>query len=140
MRHRTPQFGHLFSGVTQGLRGDFAAGLASYRTAAASSPLDPARFQFDSIGAYLCLGARCLPEAISLASHSLRLNRTHAHSWRILTIAQAETGELDEARRSLHELLQVQPDLTVQGYLAGAKPDDPTRRRFAEGLRLAGLN
>lgn len=132
-------FGHLFNGVTQGLIGDFHAGIESHRLAASTSPLDPAMYLVDSIGAYLYLGAGYQLEAIALAMKSLRQNCMHAHSWRILTIAQAESGQLDEARANLKKLLSVQPGLTVNKYLADSRSDDQTRRRFAEGLRLAGL-
>jgi hypothetical protein len=63
----------------------------------------------------------------------------HAHTWRILTIAQAESGQVDDARASLKQLLNVQPELTINKYLADWRAGDLTRRRFAEGLRLAGL-
>jgi TolB-like protein/tetratricopeptide (TPR) repeat protein len=132
-------FGHLFNGVTQGLIGDFQAGIESYQLAASTSPLDPAMYLLDSIGAYLHLGAGHHHEAMALAKRSLRQNRMHAHTWRILTIAQAESGQVDDARASLKQLLNVQPELTINKYLADWRAGDLTRRRFAEGLRLAGL-
>lgn len=132
-------FGHLFKGVVQGLTGDFHGGLQSYQTASATSPLDPARYLFDTIGAYLhyCVGDRA--DAISLARRSLRLNRHHAHSWRVLVAAEAESGELESARRDLRSLLELQPGLTAETYLAAGKRDDPIRVRVSQGLRAAGL-
>ena len=55
-----------------------------------------------------------------------------------MAIAQAETGDLDNARQSLRRVMSLQPELTVHGYLAG-RPDDPTRQRFAAALQRAGL-
>lgn len=130
---------HLFYGMTQGLQGHFAEGIASFGAATAISPLDPACYIYDSIGAYLHLGAGHQAHTIALARRSLRLNREHAHSWRALTIAQAELGQLDEARASLHELLRVQPGLTLRSYLAGAQADERNRGRFADALARAGL-
>ncbi len=106
-------FGHLFSGVIDGLLGHFDAGLASYELAAATSPLDPARYLLDSIGSYLYLGAGQHDKAITLAQQSLRLNRLHAHTWRILTVAQVETGNMTAAQQSLGSVLAIQPDLTT---------------------------
>lgn len=131
-------FAHLFRGVIQGLVGEWSGGLAHFASASCTSPLDPARYLFDSIGAYLCLGAGRHDEALDLARRSLRANRQHAHTWRVMAIAQAETGDLDNARQSLRRVMSLQPELTVQAYLAG-RPDDPTRQRFAAALQRAGL-
>jgi adenylate cyclase len=132
-------FGQLFYGVLHGMLGHFDLGMDAYEVAAATSPLDPARYLLDSIGAYLYLGAHEHRQAIKLAQQSLRLNRLHAHSWRILTVAQSEIGEQAAAQESLRQVLALQPDLTVKSYLAGARSDDPTRRRFAAALQAAGL-
>ncbi len=132
-------FGHLFSGITMALKHDYEAAIGCYERAVSNSPLDPAMYMFETIGAYLCLSAGHVERAVSLARRSLRLNRTHAHSWRILTIAQAESGRIVEAQASLRELLKLQPDLTVRRYLAGQVLDDLQRHRFSEGLRAAGL-
>jgi adenylate cyclase len=131
--------GHLFQGMTQGLQGRLAEGIASFGAATATSPLDPACYVYDSVGAYLHLAAGHQAHAIALARRSLRLNREHAHAWRALTIALAELGQLDEARASLHELLRVQPGLTRRSYLAGAGADARNRNRFADALGRAGL-
>lgn len=131
--------GHLFQGMAQGLQGRFDEGITSFGAATATSPLDPACYIYDSIGAYLHLAASHLPHAIALARRCLRLNREHAHCWRVLTIAHAELGLLDEARAALQELLRVQPGLTVRAYLAGAPADLRNRSRFADSLGRAGL-
>jgi DNA-binding winged helix-turn-helix (wHTH) protein/TolB-like protein len=139
LQNDSETFAHLFHGVVEGLSGNFASGLASYEVALSTSPQDPARYLMDSIGAYLYLGCGQPEPAIRLARESLRHNRNHAHTWRIITIGQQETGALDEARQSLQRVLELQPDLTVQRYLAAARPGDPVRHRFAEALHRAGL-
>jgi adenylate cyclase len=131
--------GHLFSAVVDGLEGRFDAALASFDMAHAMSPLDPASYLFDSIGAYAHLGAGHLDDSIKLALRSLRSNLHHAHTWRVLTIALAESGRLEEARTSLAQLQKVQHSLTERSYLASGRPGDATRRRFADALLLAGL-
>ena len=130
---------HLFQGMTQGLQGRLDEGIVSFGVATATSPLDPACYIYDSIGAYLHLAAEHQAHAIALARRALRLNREHAHCWRVLAIAQVELGRLDEARASLNELLRVQPGLTLRSYLAGATADARNRARFADALRRAGL-
>ena len=131
--------GHLFQGMTLGLLGRPEEGISAFGAATATSPLDPACYMYDSIGAYLHLAAGHQAHAIALARRSLRLNREHAHGWRALTIAQAELGQMDDARASLHELLRVQPGLTQRSYLAGGGADARNRSRFAEALGRAGL-
>jgi adenylate cyclase len=132
-------FGHLFKAVIQGLTGDFNGGLESFAIASATSPLDPARYLFDTIGAYLHFCAGHHSDAVSLAKRSLRQNRHHAHSWRVLVAAEAESGDLESARFNLRSLLEVQKGLTVEAYLAAGKRDDPLRLRVAAGLGAAGL-
>lgn len=139
-RNHSETFAHLFHGVVQGLTGDFVGGLESYAIALSTSPQDPARYLMDTIGAYLNLGCGQLEAAIRLARESLRQNRNHAHSWRTITIAQQEFGAQEEARDSLRHVLRLQPDLTVSRYLAGARPNDPVRHRFAMALHGAGLS
>ena len=138
-RNPSETFGQLFLGVIHGLCGRFDDGVVAADLALATSPLDPARYLFDSIAAYLHLGAGRLTRAIDLARRSLRQNRLHAHTWRALTIALQEDGQHEEARRCVHQLMDVQPGLTLQTYLAGAQPDDPVRHRFAEALGQAGV-
>lgn len=138
-RNHSEPFAHLFHSIVQGITGDFSAGLDSHDMAVRTSPQDPARYLFDTIGSYLNLGSGRLDAAIRLARESLRLNRNHAHSWRTLTIAQQESGAKEAARSSLQQVLKLQPDLTVTRYLAGARPDDAMRHRFALALHGAGL-
>lgn len=132
-------FGHLYQAVIHGLRADFQAGIVSSELARATSPLDPARYLFDSVAAYLHLGAGQLDRAIELARDSLRRNRMHAHTWRALTIAQVERGDLADAQESVRHLMDVQPGLTLQNYLSSGQTDDPVRRRFADALGRAGV-
>jgi adenylate cyclase len=133
-------FGHLFRAVIQGLTGDFTGGLESFEIASATSPLDPARYLFDTIAAYLHFCAGHHDDAVSWAKRSLRQNRHHAHSWRVLVAAEAESGDLEAARSDLRSLLELQRGLTVESYLAAGKRDDPIRLRVAAALGAAGLS
>jgi class 3 adenylate cyclase/TolB-like protein len=139
MRNPSETFGHLFRAVILGLRGEFHAGVQAAGQALATSPLDPARYLFDSIAAYLHLGTGEWDRAVALARSSLRRNCLHAHTWRALTIGLVEQGDLEEARRCVPHLMDVQPGLSLHSYLAGGRPDDPVRARFAEALGRAGV-
>jgi len=104
------------------------------------SPLDPWRYYYDSLRATAALAARDYERAIELARRSLRSNRTHASTLRVIAIATSELGRLDEAHESLAELRKLDQSLTVSGYLARS-PAAPyeTGRIWSQALRRAGL-
>ena len=129
----------LFSSVVQGFRGDEKA-LASADTAIELSPLDPHRHYYDGLASSAALAARRLPRAIELAKRALRGNRDHLPTLRALTIAQVESGFLDEARRTAVRVLALDPELTLRKYVASApKGGADTRNRYARALREAGI-
>lgn len=57
--------GHLFQGMTLGLQGRLDEGIAAFGSATATSPLDPACYMYDSIGAYLHVAAGHQAHAIA---------------------------------------------------------------------------
>jgi TolB-like protein/Flp pilus assembly protein TadD len=81
------------------------------------SPLDPHRFFYDSLAASANLTNSDYPRALELARQSIRANRMHTSTWRVLTVAQWQLGMHDEARESVGQLLALEPGLTVRGYL-----------------------
>ena len=108
--------------------------------AVALSPLDPWRYYYDSLCATAALSAREYERAISLARRSLRANRTHASTLRVIAIAASELGRMVEARDSVAELRELDPSLTVSGYLARSPAKNfETSRIWAEALRRAEL-
>jgi tetratricopeptide (TPR) repeat protein len=108
--------------------------------AAELSPLDPWRYYYDTLCATAALSARNYERAIDLARRSRQSNRTHASTLRVMAIALAELGRIDEARESVAELLKLDPTLTVTGYLErSAARDYETGRVWSEALKRAGL-
>ncbi|MDK4740073.1 adenylate/guanylate cyclase domain-containing protein [Rhizobium sp. CNPSo 3464] len=81
------------------------------------SPLDLHRFFYDSLAASANLTAGNYARALELANRSLRANRMHTSTWRVLTVAQWQLGMHEEARESARELLRLEPAFTVGGYL-----------------------
>lgn len=104
------------------------------------SPLDPWRYYYDSLRATAALAARDYERAIRLGRRSLRSNRAHASTLRVIAIASSELGHLDEARESVAELRRLDPSLTASSYLARS-PAAPyeTGRSWSRALRRAGL-
>ena len=58
--------------------------------------------------------------AAVLARRSLRANRAHASTLRVLTVAEWQLGREAEAREAARQLLQLEPTLTVEGYRSRA--------------------
>lgn len=81
------------------------------------SPLDPHRYFYDSLAASASLTNRDYPRALELARQSIRANRMHTSTWRVLVVAQWQLGMQDEARESVRQLLSLEPGFTVRGYL-----------------------
>ncbi len=104
------------------------------------SPLDPHRYFYDSLAATACVAARQYERAVELAQRSLRANRQHTSTLRVLTIAQWQLGRHEDSRRTATELLRLQPSLTVSGWLSRSPAAPyPIGRESAEALRQAGV-
>lgn len=80
------------------------------------SPLDPHRYFYDSLAATAALSAGQYKRAIDLAKRSLRANRTHTSTFRALAISQWQLGLHDDARKTVGELMKLEPGLTVTRY------------------------
>lgn len=80
------------------------------------SPLDPHRYFYDSLAATAALSAGQYKRAIDLAKRSLRANRTHTSTFRALAISQWQLGLHDDARKTVTELLKLEPSLTIARY------------------------
>lgn len=130
----------LFSGIVQAFRGNGETALASADKAIDLSPLDPLRHYYDALACTAALAARRLPRAIELASRALRVNRDHPPTLRALTIAQVESGALEEARQTAARVLALEPNLTLRDYVArGPRGGETTRKRYAAALAEAGI-
>jgi tetratricopeptide (TPR) repeat protein len=104
------------------------------------TPRDPHRFFYLVLAAGANLSAGHYDRAVTLATESRRLKRTHVSTLRTLAAAQAGAGMGDAARRTVSELMCLQPDLTVRRWQASAPSADyENGRRFATLLREAGV-
>lgn len=104
------------------------------------SPLDPMKYYYDNFTSTAKLSADDYLGAIDYGKRSLRANRTHGPTLRILAIAQALAGQMDEARATIRVALQVEPGFSVSRFIErypGAAA--PHTAKYAEALRAAGL-
>lgn len=130
----------LQKGNARSFRGDGAAALEHVDRAVSLSPLDPLRHYYLSIQASAALSAGHWSRAIDSAQTSLRLNHEHVSTHRVLAIALAMAGRLDEARQSVRHVLRLEPRLTVAEFIArspGARYG--LAETFGKALHDAGL-
>jgi class 3 adenylate cyclase/TolB-like protein len=132
--------GWLYLGTVNAFQGAGAAAVEATRRAMELSPLDPLRYYYESLGATAELSAHQYENAERLARSSLVLNRMHLSTWRALTISLVCQGRMDEARQALAKVLELDPELTVEKYLARMPNAElETGRQWARCLAMAGL-
>jgi adenylate cyclase len=104
------------------------------------SPLDPHMYIFTSLAGTAHVVAGQYDKAIELCRRSLRENRMYSSTHRILAIALALSGRIDEARRAGADLMALEPAATVSGFRqrypgsVGAQTEI-----FCEALATAGV-
>jgi tetratricopeptide (TPR) repeat protein len=104
------------------------------------SPLDPLKYYFDSLAATAALSAGNYERALQLADRSLRLNRTHASTLRVIVTALCRLGRVEDARGFAGQLMALEPGFTVTRYLERS-PGAPYKlgRDVASALAEAGV-
>lgn len=132
--------GWLYLGTVNAFMAEGKAAVDATRRAMELSPLDPQRYYFESLGATAELAAEQYENAERLARSSLMHHRMHSSTWRALTISLVAQDRMDEARETLARLRQLEPQLTVERYLARI-PNAGLEigRRWACCLAMAGL-
>ncbi|QPF74233.1 hypothetical protein G8A07_15775 [Roseateles sp. DAIF2] len=130
----------LFHGTLLAFKGEGQQALTFTQRALDLSPLDPMRYFFESLSATAALAAGQWQLAIERAQHSLRLNRHHTSTLRVLTIAHVQLGRMQDARQWALRLLQQEPELTIAGYRRRSPSmGHPTGEVWASSLAAAGV-
>jgi adenylate cyclase len=130
----------LQKGNALSFAGNGGSALVHAEKALSLSPLDPARHFYLSLLASAALTARNWDRAISAARQSLLQNQEHVSTFRVLTIAQAMSGRLDDAKQSLKQLLRLEPGLTVAAFVARSPGGHSgLALEFGQALSDAGL-
>jgi adenylate cyclase len=118
--------------------GDPALAVEACERALRLSPVDPQTYYFQMLAANGYLVADQLERVVALCEASLKHNRYHLPTLRVLMTAQHELGRASEARDTFNTLLSLQPDLTVARFL-GYGSASRLRQRGANALRALGL-
>jgi adenylate cyclase len=130
----------LLKGTLHAFRDEGKEAIRHTRHALRLSPLDPLKYYFDSLAATAALSAGQYQRALQLADRSLRLNRTHASTLRVIITALCRLGRIDDARRHASQLLVLEPGFSVDRYLKRS-PGAPYKlgRDVASALADAGV-
>lgn len=132
--------GRLLRGTLNAFQGDGEAATKDTERALHLAPLDPFRFFFLSLAATASVAAGDNARALELATSSMRMNRVHTSTLRVKAVAQMRLGREDDARQTVKELLELQPDLRTSLWLKSAPSGNyDVGRKFAETLRAAGV-
>jgi adenylate cyclase len=130
----------LLRGAMHAFRGEGASAVDSAAHALRLSPLDPLRYFYDSLSATAANANRDFEQAIALSLRSLRANRMHTSTWRTLIVAYVGLGQMTQAREAALQLMALEPDLTVSGFLQrSASANFWTGVEWASALEAAGL-
>lgn len=140
MQNQNEPLAWLHQGALKAFLGDGVDALGDTVKARRLSPLDPWNYYFETLSSSAAFAAGDYQEAIRLAASSMRANRMHVSTLRVLAMANAELGLLDDAREYLKQVLAIEPTLTVSRYL-GRSPSAGKRMAdiCARALRKAGL-
>jgi TolB-like protein len=104
------------------------------------SPLDPSMWVPHGIIANAKMQLGEYEAAAAYARKSIRLHRYNLPAYHVLAASYAQLGQMEEARETLRQLLELEPDLTIS-RLQQIYPLTRCRNLegFLEGLRKAGL-
>jgi adenylate cyclase len=130
----------LYTATLRSWQGRGTEAAAAAEQALRLSPLDPMRYYFESLAAAGFLADAQYARAAELCRHSLKLNRGHTPTHRVLAISEMLAGRAGAARAAVEELRALEPQLTVSKYLdryPGGRA--PHARVYAEALQEAGL-
>lgn len=130
----------LMKGTMFAFEGQGSKAVAFTDRARHLSPLDPSSYLFATLSASAYLSDHRYVEALELAERSIRLNRNHVSSLRAKVVALHGLERMDEARETAQQLLHVDPDLTVDGYLMNhAAAEFSSGQEWAEALANSGI-
>jgi TolB-like protein/CRP-like cAMP-binding protein/Flp pilus assembly protein TadD len=130
----------VHSAITHSWRGRGDEAVQCADRALSLSPLDPMLYYFSSAAAQANLIGERYERAIELSIRSLRENRLHTPTLRILAAALVLSGRVEEARQTMCGLRELEPGLTVSAFRARYPGrDSPQAERFASALQAAGL-
>ncbi|WP_108880049.1 tetratricopeptide repeat protein [Anderseniella sp. Alg231-50] len=130
----------LLKGTMHAFRGEGEVAVDNTGKALKLSPIDPHKYFYDSLAATAALAAHRYDDAMRLAKRSLRANRTHTSTLRVLSASLWRLGQFDEAEEIVALLMSLEPDLTVSDWLAKSPSQPyPIGQEWADVLVEVGV-
>jgi TolB-like protein len=127
-------------GWIETMRGNRGAGREMIDRARRLSPRDPRGWFMAGAMAISAIIDENYPEAITWAEKALVQNRRFAVALRVLAVALVKAGQHDRAKQIVRDMLIIEPELTISGFLTRIPvPLEAMARTYAEALRAAGL-
>jgi DNA-binding SARP family transcriptional activator/TolB-like protein len=104
------------------------------------SPLDPHAFLYDGFFTVINLLKRDYESAVAMGRAVTQMNSALSAGFKPYLAALGHLGRTQEAAVARRRLLAIEPDFTVERFIATTPlARDSDRCLFAEGLRLAGV-
>jgi Flp pilus assembly protein TadD len=131
---------HYGLGFALMCRGQAAEAVPEFEMARRLSPHDPYMWLFEAIGAVSHIMLGHFEVAEQLAQSSIR--RAGAGFWAHASLASAlgSLGRIEEARKALHTLLELQPDFSREWFDSVMIGFDPSLTdSYFDGIHMAGL-
>ncbi len=130
----------LYRSAWHAYREEGGDAVASALRAQSLSPLDPMKYYYDNFTSTAMLSAGDLAGTIDYGRRSLRANRMHGPTLRILAIAHSLAGDMPSAAAMVERILQLEPGFTVAAFRQRYPGQRPAQvERYAEALARAGL-
>ncbi|MBR0870866.1 winged helix-turn-helix domain-containing protein [Bradyrhizobium tropiciagri] len=127
-------------GWIEAMRGNQKAGRAMIERAQRLNPRDP-RGWFAAAALAICAVLdENFAEAVTWADKALAQNRRFAVALRVLIVALVKTGDVERATQTARELLKVDPEFTISGFLSRIPfPLESMSKTYVETLKAAGV-
>jgi TolB-like protein/Tfp pilus assembly protein PilF len=106
----------MWSAAAHAWMGDGRQAIEEINRAIALSPYDPLMYLYSTIAAMAYIADGQCDQAVECAFRSLRENKTNTSAHRLLVMALQLAGRTEQARRAAHELLELEPGLTVEKF------------------------
>lgn len=130
----------LYLSTLMAWRGQAAQAQDAADRALLLSPLDPLKYYYDSLAGAAMLGARNYPRAVELSQRSIRSNRAHLSTFRVLAAAQLLAGDGQGARSTVVELMNRDAGFSVATFLRVSPwRFSPDAQLLAAALKEAGV-
>ncbi|MCA6096847.1 winged helix-turn-helix domain-containing tetratricopeptide repeat protein [Bradyrhizobium australafricanum] len=130
----------VLGGWIEAMRGNQKAGRAMIERAQRLNPRDP-RGWFAAAALAICAVLdQNFAEAVMWADKALAQNRRFAVALRVLIVALVKTGDTARAAQIARELLKVDPEFTISGFLSRIPfPVEAMSATYRETLKAAGV-